>query len=369
MPSLSLCMIVRDEEPLVPQFLSHVAGLYDQLVVVDTGSVDRTAELFAAAGAEVHSWPWRDDFSDARNESLRYARGDWVLVLDADEFPEPGFAEEVRALIARDDVGAANILRHDEQKNGIVRKPRPLRLFRNVPTLRYRYRIHEDPGESVHAMLRDSGRRLAQVETPVRHIGYLPLHMQSRDKMARDERLLRLALTDDPDDLYSRYKLLELYRFWERPDAMTPVAGECRALIERGIPIVPAHIAGDLVDMMRMGLFPKDLAAGIAFLTAMAPVAAHCGHYHLALGALFEDAKDSARAEACFVQAQSVAEGDPARTQIMTRALTGRTRLALAGGNLLAARTHAQAAAHLSPDDAETQLALQILSQIPATGG
>ncbi|AEO48031.1 tetratricopeptide repeat-containing glycosyltransferase family 2 protein [Rhodospirillum rubrum] len=364
MTSLSLCMIMRDEERLIPEFLDHSRGLYDQFVVVDTGSVDRTVPLLTAAGAEVHRQPWRDDFARARNESLRHATADWILVLDADEFPQEGFAEEIRALIASPGVGAATILRHDEQKNGIVRKARPLRLFRNDPGVAYRCRIHEDASESIAAMLAKRGERIAALETPVRHVGYLPQHMTGQNKERRDERLLKLALKDDPKDLYSRYKLLELYRFWGKAAKTAPIARECRRLIEAGQRIVPAHIAGDLVEMIRAALFAKDAEGGLAFLESMAPVADQTGHYHLACGLLLENKACFAEAGDRFRRAMAVATLDPARALIETRALAGLTRLAMAQGDMAGAKAHALDAARISPDDAEIALALGFLESL-----
>ncbi len=78
-------MIVRDEAAHLAQFFPHVAGLEAQVVVVDTGSSDESADLTLANGAEVHHLPWTDDFAAARNESLRHCRGEWVLILDPDE--------------------------------------------------------------------------------------------------------------------------------------------------------------------------------------------------------------------------------------------------------------------------------------------
>ena len=84
-PSLSLCMIVKDEADMLPAFLAKVQGLWDELVVVDTGSRDTTVAILEAAGAKVLHRPWRHDFALARNYSLEAATGDWVLVLDPDE--------------------------------------------------------------------------------------------------------------------------------------------------------------------------------------------------------------------------------------------------------------------------------------------
>ncbi|MCK7508774.1 MAG: glycosyltransferase family 2 protein [Desulfobacterales bacterium] len=83
--TLSLCMIVKDEEPHLAKCLMSVKPIVDEMIVVDTGSSDRTKSIAAALGARVFDHPWTNDFSEARNHSLSKASGDWILVLDADE--------------------------------------------------------------------------------------------------------------------------------------------------------------------------------------------------------------------------------------------------------------------------------------------
>ncbi|HVR61019.1 MAG TPA: glycosyltransferase family 2 protein, partial [Polyangia bacterium] len=101
-PRLSLCLIVKNEEAMLPDCLASARGLADEVVVVDTGSSDGTVALAQAAGARVSFFAWRDDFAAARNASLASARGRFVLVLDADERLAPGAAEVLRAAIADD---------------------------------------------------------------------------------------------------------------------------------------------------------------------------------------------------------------------------------------------------------------------------
>ena len=83
--TLALCMIVKDEEAHLGCCLESVKGLVDEIVVVDTGSTDRTVEIARQYGARVFSYGWHDDFAAARNVSLSHAGADWILVLDADE--------------------------------------------------------------------------------------------------------------------------------------------------------------------------------------------------------------------------------------------------------------------------------------------
>lgn len=94
---LSIALIVRDEALELPECLAAVAGLADEVCVVDTGSTDGTVPIAEAAGARVGRFAWRDDFSAARNASLEMCTGDWIFVLDADERIAKGDFEALRA--------------------------------------------------------------------------------------------------------------------------------------------------------------------------------------------------------------------------------------------------------------------------------
>ncbi len=85
MSSISLCMITKDEQSLIDQAIRSVLPIVSQIVVVDTGSSDKTIEIVQHLGAQVYSVPWNNDFAAARNISLQHAICDWILVLDADE--------------------------------------------------------------------------------------------------------------------------------------------------------------------------------------------------------------------------------------------------------------------------------------------
>lgn len=86
MTQLSVCMIVKDEEALLSRCLESVKGIADEIIIVDTGSTDRTKQIAENFGAKIYDYVWSNDFAAARNESLRHAVGKWILVLDADEY-------------------------------------------------------------------------------------------------------------------------------------------------------------------------------------------------------------------------------------------------------------------------------------------
>src|SRR5260370_38205482 len=96
-PLLSLTLIVKNEEPTLPTCLASVVGLVDEIVVVDTGSTDRTKEVAAGLGARVVDFPWCDDFAAARNEGLKHAPGKRSFAPERDEWLEGANRSGVRA--------------------------------------------------------------------------------------------------------------------------------------------------------------------------------------------------------------------------------------------------------------------------------
>ncbi|MGP0063721.1 MAG: glycosyltransferase family 2 protein [Isosphaeraceae bacterium] len=88
-PSVTLTMIVKDEEANLPRSLGSVRGIFDEIVVVDTGSTDRTQEIAREFGARVFEFAWIDDFAAARNAALAQASGDYAFWLDADDVVAP----------------------------------------------------------------------------------------------------------------------------------------------------------------------------------------------------------------------------------------------------------------------------------------
>lgn len=85
MITISLCMIVRNEEEALPGCLSSIKGIADEIVIVDTGSTDRTKEVARSFGAKVFDFGWINDFAAARNYSFRQATQEYILWLDADD--------------------------------------------------------------------------------------------------------------------------------------------------------------------------------------------------------------------------------------------------------------------------------------------
>ena len=197
MSSLALIMIARDEARCIERCLRSAEGLVDEMLVLDTGSVDDTAALARGCGAAVAHWSWRDDFAAARNAALALTSCDWRLVIDADEWIADG---SVSLGACRDAVPAfIGVLRVSSLIDGVQAgvQQAPSWLPRLLPRgVGYQGRVHEQP---VSALPR---RRL---ELALLHDGYLPDAMVR--KGGRNRRLLQQALLDDPDDAYLDYQL------------------------------------------------------------------------------------------------------------------------------------------------------------------
>jgi glycosyltransferase involved in cell wall biosynthesis len=93
-------MIVKNEEANLAACLEPVADLFDEIIVVDTGSTDATRQIAQRFGAKVFDFPWCDSFSAARNECLRHATGEWIFWLDADDRLDEPNRDKLRALLA-----------------------------------------------------------------------------------------------------------------------------------------------------------------------------------------------------------------------------------------------------------------------------
>lgn len=212
-PKISLCVIVKDEQDVLPRMLASVRGLVDEIIVVDTGSTDRTPKIALSAGAKVISEPFQDDFSAVRNRSIQEASGDWILVLDADEFLGTGAREAIRAAV-EDETRCGYYLQFDNQLGG-GRSHRCgiLRLFRRVEGVGFDYLIHEQVVPSLARYSARSGQGVAPLPAAiVHHDGYMEARYEAKGKAERNRRLFRRQIERYPDHIYSWYKYGDFLR-------------------------------------------------------------------------------------------------------------------------------------------------------------
>jgi tetratricopeptide (TPR) repeat protein/glycosyltransferase involved in cell wall biosynthesis len=214
---VSLCVIVKDEEAQLPACLHSAADLVNEIIVVDTGSSDRTKEVAAELGARVFDFAWCDSFSAARNESLRHATGDWILWLDADEYLDADNRARFQALRGRlDGEAAAYVMRQrsaSQVPDGSPTLVEQCRLFRNHPQIRWSYRVHEQILPAVNRL----GQEVRFTDIAIDHAGYTdPQRLQ--EKIRRNLRLLHLEEAEQPHDPFTQFNLAWAYLETGRPE-------------------------------------------------------------------------------------------------------------------------------------------------------
>lgn len=208
---LSLSMIMRDEAARLESCLASVADFVDEMVLIDTGSHDDSVAIARRLGATVHELAWPGDFAPARNQALERVRGDWVLVLDADERLRPEAREPLRRLMAEPEALVITLLRREL---GAVQAPYSAvsRLFRRHGALRWSRPYHSMIDDSVLAIQeREPHWRVLHCPEPaLLHDGYRPERLLEGGKAARLRQAMEAELAERPEDAYAIAKLAGL---------------------------------------------------------------------------------------------------------------------------------------------------------------
>ncbi|MFF2481213.1 glycosyltransferase [Paenibacillus sp. NPDC058071] len=204
---LSLCMIVRDEEELLAACLESALPYVSEMIVADTGSIDRTLQIAERYGAVILSIEWTDHFAEARNKALAAASQPWIVVLDADERLLPQDDQLWRKLLADERrFGYYVRLTSAVGKAGSVSvvSDAVCRLFRNDPRIRFAGALHEETATAVAAIGPDA---LAYAPLEIRHEGYTDERMAAKNKRERNTGILESALRDQPANLLLQYAM------------------------------------------------------------------------------------------------------------------------------------------------------------------
>lgn len=215
---LSICMMVKDEERNLSRCLDSLKPLMEaldsELIIVDTGSTDQTVEIANRYTNRIYLHPWENDFSKMRNRSIQYAKGQWILIIDADEEMEDcseiiGFLNDTDA---EGQFNTAAITVHNviheaiEAEQSIIPSPR---LFRNDGSFHYKGTVHNIPVYK---------QPLIHLNTVLKHYGYLRTDPELMErKFQRTTRLLMAELEKDPGNIYYTHQLAVSYAMHNEP--------------------------------------------------------------------------------------------------------------------------------------------------------
>lgn len=200
---ISLCMIVKNEEENIKECLDKAIEVVDEVIVVDTGSTDDTISIVKKYGDKVNlvEYIWNNDFAEARNKSLEYAKGDYILILDADERV---FSDKVvlkKYLEEKDELAYSIPIYNVYEGNNIVRTNMMIRLYKNLNP-RYEGAIHEQ--------LHVDGKKILGSQIPsevckIYHFGYASQVFEKKNKSKRNMDIIQEELKKNPKDPFNWY--------------------------------------------------------------------------------------------------------------------------------------------------------------------
>ncbi|XOI99572.1 glycosyltransferase [Paenibacillus polymyxa] len=238
--TISLTMIVKNEERVLRRCLQSVVNHVDEIIVVDTGSTDSTKEIAKEFGAKVYDYEWNNNFASARNFALEQASCDWCLVLDADEYMsnDPSGAFQELMLSPNLVVGKVKIINKFQGKTGVEYEQNYITRF-FPSSCRYSGAIHEQIA-TLYPRLR--------VNVEIKHDGYY-----QRNRSNRNIPLLLAMAQENPNDPYIFYQIAKEYRGLEQHEETFNYLHQAYDLITRQEGYAPSFIVNYIYAMMASG--------------------------------------------------------------------------------------------------------------------
>lgn len=235
---ISACMIVKNEAHTLGRLLTSIRTMVDEIVVVDTGSTDETVAIAESFGARIFHFDWCDDFAAARNESLKHATGDWIMLVDADHEVDVSSRRLLRRLLQNPVEEAAaspaffvQLLEHYADEPSVVNsRAKFMALFPNRPYLRFVGALHEQITDQRSSAPALKVRTLPEVI--YHHYGYAKAIVAHQGKKDRNLRILLTEIDQRPEDAFVRYNYAQTLRSAQRVDDAIVQVRECFRLLE-----------------------------------------------------------------------------------------------------------------------------------------
>jgi glycosyltransferase involved in cell wall biosynthesis len=201
--NISVCMIVRDEEQNLIRSLASIPKTFE-VVVLDTGSSDRSVEIARSHRAHVYESSWNNNFAEARNICASYASGDYILSLDADEVLPEDCLHKLEQFINYNPNEAGSVIINNEMEDGI-KHHKMIRFYPNRPEFQFVGKVHEQ------IFIKDGRASFKDTEIIITHYGYREEVYRTKNKVNRYLPLYLSHLQEYPDDGYMWYQLGKLY--------------------------------------------------------------------------------------------------------------------------------------------------------------
>jgi len=252
---LTACIIARDSSEFIGRCITSIKNVVDQIVVIDTGSVDDSVRIAKKSGAEVYFYKWNDDFSRVRNEALKYAKGSWIFQIDTDHELIFGKDFELKDYLSRTNKIGFFVSEKSVLSNGDYKILDRLLVFRNIPGLKYEGVIHEHPVKSLREYANKKG--ITNPFDKIREISLLHYGFLDIDKkMERNIAILKKALNKEPNNWHYRHKLLLSYKSLRQSENYNKLMAETISMLKKNLPnntitISLMGIIGQVLDYFR----------------------------------------------------------------------------------------------------------------------
>ncbi|WP_251037997.1 glycosyltransferase [Paenibacillus albidus] len=299
-------MIVKDEEELLSRCLESVIGIADEIIIVDTGSTDRTKQIAAEYSAQLFDFTWSNDFAAARNESIRHASGQWILVLDADEYLAKEEYEDWKRFLKSEK--PLNHLAYtlpvinftgDKASNDEMSTAPVTRLFPNFKGIFFERPIHEqltrgDQGELYHK----------KIAMNIYHTGYQTKRLVEKNKHERNMSIFNTMKKNDSMSEYDWFTLGNQYRYAK--DIEEAIRCYEKALV--GDPSRLAWYPHCLIGLISLYFQENRLQLVDEWTTSKLVQFSDYADYHTIKAIQYETMGFFTQAEHCYLEAIRIAE-------------------------------------------------------------
>ncbi|HEX3988599.1 MAG TPA: glycosyltransferase, partial [Verrucomicrobiae bacterium] len=247
-PKISLAMIVKNESRCLARCLQSARGIVEEIVIADTGSTDSTIEIAREFGARISNFEWIADFSAARNFAINLATGDWILILDADEWVGENLTKEIPEFVCgASAVGRLKVVSEFRRNNQLFRSQCFIpRLFPRGA--HFEGRIHE---QLVSPLSR------ADLQGELWHDGYL----EPQKKADRNVKLIAGELKRDPNNVYYLYQLALEYNSIGQPEKAFECLQKAFGLVKPADPAAPNIAVDFLYTIIELKKFEEGIKA------------------------------------------------------------------------------------------------------------
>lgn len=202
-PDISLSMIVKDSGNQLLNAINSAKIFCNEIIVLDTGSVDNTPKIASSAGAKVFFKKWEDNFALARNYTLNYALSEWIIILDDDEILDQDSFKASLDLFADSRIGGIRVeIQNITDSGKTSNSHRYTRIFRNRKMIKFEGNIHEQINQSII----DAGFEIVDSNIIIKHYGYLNANI---DKSERNSSLLKKNIAENNNDDFSKYHYIQ----------------------------------------------------------------------------------------------------------------------------------------------------------------